>query len=520
MLTSSMAGHNMTVWTPVEMARVSTPNSNEWRRSKSMKRTIELMVVAAAVLLFGFATSLPAQKSGPGSPIVVSEGSKPSPVHYPSAPGTLVIPESSKLQTVPAGHYFAAHTNVELFIPAGLPESSSTPTGVPYSGYGYETPESLACVYGLVTEPSGASPNCNPNNSALGAPSGGSKTIAIVDAYDDPDAEGDSLLFSYQFGLPMVPPTVVYAVTGNNSAYCPGYVQVDYSGGWEIEESVDIEWAHAMAPSATIYLVEACTNFDQDLQQAVLVANNLVNCGKTGITGSGVNTSVCGTTANPGEVSMSWGGGEFYGETGTACTSANGLLNDGCFTAANVVYFASSGDSPGVIWPGTSPNVVSSGGTTNRRDASTFNWIQETAWVFAGGGVSYVEPKPSYQLPIGNLSFTTYRGVPDLSFDADPITGVWVYDTFPMYGYVYQWWILGGTSVSAPSLAGVINTAGSFAASSNAELTVMYNNRKVAADFTDIPAGAGYCGFYMGTSTLQYYDLCTGLGVPNTYAGK
>jgi subtilase family serine protease len=482
-----------------------------------MKRTIELMVVATAVLLFGFATSLPAQQSGPGSPIGVSEGSKPSPVHHPSAPGTLVIPESSKPQTVPAGHYFAAHTNVEIYIPPGMtPESLP-----PYMGYFYETPASLACVYGLTTAVSG----CNPNNNSLANPSGGSKTIAIVDAFDDPSAPSDLAWFSLQFGLPMSLSTidVVWANTANSSCYYSG-VPVDQSGGWEIEESVDIEWAHAMAPSAMIYLVEACSNFDTDLQQAVLVANNLVNCGRTGIgAGGALNTAVCGTTLNPGEVSISWGGGEFIGENGTACTATNGLLNDGCFTAPNVVYFASAGDSPGVIWPGTSPNVVSSGGTTNRRDPSTGNFINETAWVDAGGGLSYVEAKPSYQSGIGNLSAYTYRGVPDLSFDADPFTGVWVYDTFPIYGYVYQWWVLGGTSVSAPSLAGIINNAatirGSWADGTNAELTYIYGNRKVAADFTDIPAGY-YCGFYMGLSTQQYYDLCTGIGVPNTYAGK
>jgi kumamolisin len=477
-----------------------------------MKRSVELLLGAlAVVVVLAFVTFASAQELTPRSPIGVVTQSQHTPPHVNFVPGELVIPKTSLAQTPPAGHKFAAHTNIQFFIPNGVtPEE--TP---PYPGYGYETPASMGCVYGLTTAVSG----CNPNNTALTNPTGGSQSIAIVDAYDDPSAESDLAWFSLQFGLPLTASQiqVVWADTANSSCYYYG-VPVEYSGGWEMEEALDIEWAHAMAPSAKIYLVEACSNYDTDLQQAVLVANNLVQCGLTEINPS---TGVLGTcpsgSTGKGEVSISWGGSEFYGENGTGCAVTNTVLNDSCFTAANVVYFAASGDGPGVIWPSTSPNVVSAGGLTTRRNPATFNLITRSGWVMGGGGQSAVETIPSYQGGISSI-VGTWRGTPDLSFNADPFTGVYVYDTFPIYGYVYQWWIMGGTSVSAPSLAGIINRAGAFAASSNAELTTIYANRANTADFTDMTSP--FCGPYMGYGDGAGWDFCTGVGAVKGYAGK
>jgi len=471
-----------------------------------VKHSIELrMAVVAALLVFAFAMCGLAQEAEPRSPIAVSGSVQVTPPHVPSAPGTLFIPKSSQQQPVPPGKKFVAHTNVEVFIPAGLkPEEAP-----PYSGYGYETPASLACHYGLVA--AGANiPNCNPN-STTAVPTGGSKTIAIVDAYDDPSAPGDLAWFSLQFGVPLTLPQfqVIWANTANSYCQYSG-VPVDYSGGWEIEEALDIEWAHAMAPKATIYLVEACSNYDNDLQQAILVASNLVQCGKTEIAPDGSLGTCPANSTGKGEVSMSWGGGEYSGETSW----------DTYFTTPGVVYFASSGDSPGVSYPCTSPNVVCVGGTTVRRNASTFNFIAEAPWVFGGGGQSMVESIPTYQTTYISSYCKTYRCVPDLSFDADPYTGAWVYDTFPVdyEGEWPEWIVVGGTSLSSPAVAGIVNSAGSFAASSSAELTKIYTNKAVTADFTDI--ATGFCGFYMGFSGVAGYDFCTGVGVAKSYAGK
>src|SRR5450756_2016159 len=156
---------------------------------------------------------------------------------------------------------------------------------------------------------------------------------------------------------------LVYAAGSKPRANC----------GWAQEAALDIEWAHAMAPSAKIVLVEAKTNSFADLFQAVDVASR--------VTGAR-------------EVSMSWGGSESSGEAS----------NDSHFPSSNgIVYFASSGDTGGAtIYPGVSPNVVSAGGTRINRDGSG-NFQSETGWSGSGGGPSKYEAKPAYQYGISSL---------------------------------------------------------------------------------------------------------------------
>jgi len=487
-----------------------------------MRGSIKFALAAvAALVLFAFTISGLAQEERPGSTGELSGSTQPAPTHIPTAQGTLVIPSSSMRQTPARGQKFNARTNIEVFIPAGLKPDEAPP--FPPGIYTAETPASLACVYGLVASLEG----CNPYKTTAN-PTGGSNTIAIVDAYDNPSGPSDLAWFSLQFGLPLTLTQfqVVAALDSNNSFDCPGYIPVDPTGGWELEESLDVQWSHAMAPKANLYLVEACTPTSEDLQQAVLIANNLVQCGLTEVDPVTGDLGTCpARSTGKGEISMSWGADEFPGETITSDKCATpGFPDDACFTAANIVYFASSGDGPGVIWPSTSPNVVSAGGLTTRRNPSTFNLIGSTTWVDGGGGPSAYEKQPSYQNSGTNKASvqaqcgTAWRCTPDLSFDADPFTGVYVYDTFPSLGYVYQWWIVGGTSASAPSLAGIINSAGAFAASSNAELTTIYNNMKVTTDFTNITSA--YCGPYMGFSAVAPWNLCTGVGAVKGYVGK
>lgn len=375
------------------------------------------------------------------------------------------------------------HTNVRYmagFTPDELP---------PFSGYAYETPASLACVYGLAPHTKGCNPNSTTQNST-----GGSQTIAIVDAYDDPNAAADLATFSSQFGLPFSSSKfkVVYA-NGSQPAEDP-------TGGWEFEESLDIESAHAMAPNATIYLVEAASNYNSDLFPAIRVASNLVACDKT-------TTCPAGSTGR-GEVSMSFSGGEYPQE----------LSLDPIFTTPGVVYFAASGDSPGVGYPCASPNVVCAGGTSDSRSLDNGDLIAQIAWSAAGGGISYYEPIPKYQAnnPFIASQLQGYRGVPDLSANSDGQTGVWVWDTFPSDGGETGWFIAGGTSVATPLLAGIVNSAGDFAASSSAELTKLYGNSLLFLDgggLTDITYGS--CNYYSGSYASIGWDQCTGLGTPN-----
>jgi len=408
--------------------------------------------------------------------------------------GTIIRPQSSIPATANGTTLKTrtANTNIQIYMPLGWKPSEVAPPRPdaypPYAGYAYETPESIACLYSLVTVVAGCNPNTATNN-----PSGGAKAIAIVDAYDDPWAGPDLAYFSAQFGLPFNPDQlqVVYQ-TGTEPP-------IDISGGWELEESLDIEYAHAMAPNATIYLVEANSNYYSDLLPSVTIASNLVRCGKT---------TTCPTTATgTGEVSMSWGGGEFASETSY----------DSYFTTPGVVYFAAAGDGPGTIWPSVSPNVVSAGGTSIRRNPVNGNFISEVTWDEAGGGVSFYEKIPSYQSSISGI-VGTKRGVPDLSFDSNPYTGVWIWDSNYVEELGGGWFVVGGTSVASPSLAGIINRAGGFAASSNAELTKIYANKAVAADFNDTLLG--WCGPYLGYSAVAGWDPCTGVGSDKGYVGK
>jgi subtilase family serine protease len=277
-----------------------------------------------------------------------------------------------------------------------------------------------------------------------------------------------------------------------------------------LEEGLDIEYAHAMAPHAMLYLVEANTNSFSDLFSAVLVAANLVRCGKT--------TTCPSNASGKGEVSMSWGGGEF---------STEGDY-DWVFTGKNVVFLAATGDSAGVIYPSASPNVIGVGGTSTARSLNTGNLIQEIAWSDAGGGQSYYEPTPFYQAVLPKSLTQGARTLPDISADANPNNGYWVVDTFPYNGVVSSnpWWIVGGTSASTPLMAGIINNgstvSGHFAASTQAELAKWYQAYAIhglyTKEFWDITYGA--CNYYSGSFSGSGYDLCTGLGSPKSLAAK
>jgi kumamolisin len=462
---------------PFELA---FPQSPKQRRRTSMKiqHSIASLVIAGA-LFVSCASTASAQSARRGGGASVT------------------IPASSIAHPVDTGK--RAHTNVRFLLPpAG---TSALNGGPPFPGLFYEDPASLACIYNL-TSPPPKDKGCNPNDTTLNNPSGGGRALAIVDAFDDPNASSDLAAFSSQFGVAAHTSfSVVYAPSGAlPPGTCTGAAtqpSQDPTGGWEVEESLDIEMAHSMAPGATLYLVEAQSNSFLDLFCAVTVAGSLVN------------------TAGGGEVSMSWGGGEFPNE-------ASG---DGVFTTPNVVYFASSGDSPGVLYPAASPNVVSVGGTSLSTDVSTGDFMRENTWQDAGGGPSAYEARPSYQRSgyLNNI-IGTQRGTPDVASDANPNTGVWVLDNFvaPDFGSTECggspcWLIVGGTGVAAPTWAGIVNAAGAFSASSTAELTKLYGDG--GGDFNNIKLGD--CGPYMGYSAGgPPWNFCGGLGSPNTYKGK
>jgi kumamolisin len=371
-----------------------------------------------------------------------------------------------------------------------------------------ETPASIACIYGLAPPSSG----CNIATSVTNV-NGGAGTIVIIDAFDYPQAEADLATFSSQFGLPQCTAasgcfTVLYASGTQPAPDC----------GWAQEMAIDIEWAHAMAPNAKIALVEAASDLNQDGWDAIAYANQYI-------------AALPGGSA---EVSMSFGDVE----------NQDNIDHDYLFQQPGVVYVSSAGDfgaasDPNILsYPATSPFVIAAGGTTVVRDPAG-DFIKETAWatdrhcnldgsncnlrgcskkqllnglcVGGGGGISTLEPIPSYQSTVSSI-VGSYRGTPDLSADANPDSGVSVYDSFSCGGQV-GWQVFGGTSVSAPLLAGIINTAGNFRSSSAEELAPLYSslsNRKYYNSiFQDITRRVD--GQFRA---VPGYDLATGLGTP------
>jgi len=388
--------------------------------------------------------------------------------------GTTSIPASSISHAGDEG--VKAHTNIRILASStnnsAFKAGPKTDPGLPpYNGYFYETPASLACIYKLVSNPVAG---CNPNTTTL-VVSGGKNVIAIVDAFDYPTAAADLATFSSQFNLPAPKITVAYGAGSKP--------RVDPTGGWELEAALDLQYAHAMAPNAKIILVEAASDSLSDLLVAVRMASTQV------------------AANGGGEVSMSWGSGEFVDETSYDYT----------FTTSKVVYVASAGDAPGTSWPSVSPNVISAGGTSTDRNPVTGTFVQQSPWQVTGGGISSYEIRPTYQTMIASVKAIVgnFRGVPDVSFDANPTTGVWVYEAG-------SWYIIGGTSVAAPALAGIINTAGKFNASSTAELMQLYSGLG-SSNFQNVSGGA--CGPYNGYQAIAGYNLCTGIGTPEGLAG-
>jgi len=315
------------------------------------------------------------------------------------------------------------------------------------------------------TSPTGLSPAQVQKAYNLSATSNNG-TIAIVDAYDYPTAQNDFVNFSNQFDLP----------TSNFEKHqMPGATTSD--PGWALEEALDIEWAHAIAPNSKILLVEANSSYFYDLIAAINYAIS---------------------RPDVVAVSMSWGGDEFNGEQ----------AYDSLFTSNHgIVFFASSGDSgAGVIWPSSSSNVIAVGGTTLslRTDGSV---ASETAWSGSGGGISAHEPEPSYQISYGVSGTNGKRAIPDVSYDANPNSGFSVYDSTAYLGQT-GWFQVGGTSAGSPQWA-AIRALGLSASNSN--FYVDANNITAASYFRDIVSGSN--GEY---SAGPGFDFVTGLGSPVT----
>jgi subtilase family serine protease len=316
---------------------------------------------------------------------------------------------------------------------------------------------------------------------------GAGQVIGIVDAYDDPKAEADLGTFSTQFGLP--------ACTSANGCfrkvYSSGKAPASNSN-WAVEIALDVEWAHAIAPKATILLVEAPSNSLTDL----------------------VNGAVVAVRNGASVVSMSWTASEWSSESSM----------DKNFVSSGVTYLAASGDAgTGVAYPAVSPDVIGVGGTSLTLSSSGA-YQSETAWSGSGGGLSVYEREPAFQSQFAIANDPRgYRGSPDVSYNGNPGTGYAVYDSVGVNGYA-GWFQVGGTSAGTPQWAALISIANSMrvaARKSNLSSTdtTLYTIAKAAmsADFHAVTSGTnGSCGT-MCTAGAGY-DYVTGLGTPQASA--
>jgi subtilase family serine protease len=353
----------------------------------------------------------------------------------------------------PAPETGAAHCHALVLTDAnGNPEASSSP---PATAYG---PAQFHGGYGL------------PATGAV------SQTIAIVDAYDDPNIQSDLSTYDSYYGLP--------ACTTANGCF----VKVNQTGGnrypkanagWALEISLDVETAHQICQNCKVLLVEANSNSMANLGSAENEAATL-----------GANV-----------ISNSYGSSEYASEV----SDQNAYFNH-----PGVAIAASSGDNGyGTEFPAASSDVTAVGGTTLRLNANN-SYQSESTWSGSGSGCSAYVAKPSWQTD----SACANRTVVDVSADADPSTGAAVYDSVRDQGQS-GWFQVGGTSLAAPLVAAVYALAGN-AATANAG-SYPYAH---ASSLHDVTTGSnGSCGgSYLCTASAGY-DGPTGLGSPNGTAG-
>lgn len=291
---------------------------------------------------------------------------------------------------------------------------------------------------------------------------GAGETVAIVDAYDDPNAASDLNVYRSQYGLP--------ACTTSNGCFTKQKNTSRTNNGWAEEESLDLDMVSAICPNCKILLVEASSTTTAALSTAEKYA-----------------------TAHANYVSNSWSGNE-----GTTAY-------DGDYNVSGVAITAATGDNghnSTAQWPAILPTVVGVGGTS----LTSISPRTETAWSGAGSGCSKIYATPSFQS--GLTTGCSKRAEADSSAVADPNTGVAVYDSFHVRG----WLVFGGTSVATPITASVFALAGNTGTNNPGNL---YSH---ASNLNDVTSGKnGSCGAPLCVAGPGW-DGPTGLGTPNGIA--
>jgi hypothetical protein len=347
-------------------------------------------------------------------------------------------------------------TNVAHIAPHTLAPNAA-PVGV---GFG---PNSLQSAYVL------------PSSTA-----GSGQTVAVVDAFNDPNAASDLATYRSSWGLPACG-AGCFSVVNENGATSPLPASAGTTG-WDVEESLDVDMVSAACPLCHIILVEASSASTADL-------------------GKGVNAAV---TLGAKFVSNSYGGSE---------SSSDNSSDTSFYNHPGVAVTASAGDDGfGVSYPAASSDVVAVGGTSLTTSTNARGWTEKVWGSSAGGegtgsGCSVDSSKPSFQTDTGCARRTDN----DVSADADPNTGLAVYDTFSQGG----WLEVGGTSASSPFIAGVFALGGAPAAGSHPASDIYAHT----GNLFDVTTGAnGSCSpAYLCTAEVGY-DGPTGWGTPDGIA--
>src|SRR5271155_89631 len=326
------------------------------------------------------------------------------------------------------------------------------------------------------------------------ADDGSGQTIAIVNAFDDPNIGSDLKVFDKQFGIAAPPSLRVVDQTGGDNLPAE-------DPGWAGETSLDVEWAHAIAPGANILLVETDSDDIVDLMAGVQFARHV---------------------SDVSVVSLSWGGSEFV-SVGQTDAESQTQLDLQLTTPANhqgITFVATAGDqgpSAGIQWPASSPNVLSVGGTTLTLADGAGDYGSEAGWSGTSGGYSTVEADPIFQ---EGAETTGARSGPDVAYNADPNTGFAVYDSIPDQGED-GWQVVGGTSAGTPQWAALIAIADQTrVAAGGTTLDGVSQTLPVLYSLYSPPGTSGYSTYTSAFNDVTVgaapgYDIVTGLGSPH-----
>ncbi|MCL6668341.1 S53 family peptidase [Streptomyces panaciradicis] len=418
---------------------------------RALRRTMAAAAAAAALVFAGFGTAAQADAATASSKATWTA----TPCATPKHKGELACDSYRVTGGLTAFQkQQAARTGV-------TPKAADAATP---SGYG---PTNLQSAYGLTS---------------AAASNGSGETIAIVDAYNDPNAESDLATYRSYYGLP--------ACTTANGCF----KKVSQTGsttslpssdsGWSEEISLDLDMASAVCPKCNILLVEATSATMANLGKAV---NEAVSLGAK-------------------YVSNSYGGSE---------SSSDTSYDSSYFNHPGVAITVSAGDGGyGAEYPAASRYVTSVGGTALKTSSTTRGWT-ETVWNTSstegtGSGCSSYDTKPSWQTDTGCAK----RTIADVSAVADPATGVSVYDS---YGVTAGWYTFGGTSASAPIIAAVYALAGT-PSSSSYPASFPYTKAGTSA-LNDVTSGSnGSCTTTYLCTAQPGYDGPTGWGTPEGVA--